>query len=76
MFVLPVFELEENVVPPKYKEELLILLRKKKAHIFHEEDCRPCHEVPKYDVGFIYSFNKLICRRFLYLLDFDRSLIL
>ncbi|KAL7642852.1 UNVERIFIED_CONTAM: hypothetical protein RMT77_006140 [Armadillidium vulgare] len=49
VFVLPVFELEENVVPPKYKEELLILLRKKKAHIFHEENCRPCHEVPKYD---------------------------
>ncbi|KAB7504671.1 Glycosyltransferase-like protein LARGE2 [Armadillidium nasatum] len=49
VFVLPVFELEENEVPPKYKEELLFLLLMKKAHIFHKNICRPCHEVPSYD---------------------------
>ncbi|ERL89876.1 hypothetical protein D910_07235 [Dendroctonus ponderosae] len=45
VFVLPIFEVLENQTVPETKSELLGMLKKKTAIIFHESVCVECHRV-------------------------------
>lgn len=46
-FVLPVFEVNQNVNIPEHKRELQGLFFDKKAIFFHENICPNCHAVPE-----------------------------
>ncbi|XP_075149572.1 beta-1,4-glucuronyltransferase 1-like [Haematobia irritans] len=48
VFALPVFEVVSNATIPQTKEELLPMLKAKKAILFHSRICKNCHAVPKY----------------------------
>ncbi|RXG56902.1 hypothetical protein Avbf_10717, partial [Armadillidium vulgare] len=50
VYVLPVFEVSKTEVLPNHKKELVLLLKKKKAFIFHENFCKACHEIPLFKV--------------------------
>lgn len=45
VFVLPVFEILENQSVPENKTQLLAMLKKKTAIIFHQGVCAVCHRV-------------------------------
>lgn len=51
VFVVPVFEVRKEVLPCQVetKEQLLTLLKKKAAIVFHHSICPQCHTIPKYE---------------------------
>ncbi len=49
VFVLPIFEVREDFLPPKTKTDLLKLLSKNYAIPFHSYICIQCHLIPKYE---------------------------
>ena len=49
VFVLPIFEVEENEVAPNSKNELIELVRKKRANRFHQYICGHCQRIPQFD---------------------------
>ncbi|KAA0189945.1 hypothetical protein HAZT_HAZT007437 [Hyalella azteca] len=51
VYVFPIFEVEENSLPPKTKEELIKMLDSKHAIPFHERICKPCHNIPHSEVS-------------------------
>ncbi|XP_017966347.2 beta-1,4-glucuronyltransferase 1, partial [Drosophila navojoa] len=48
VYPLPVFEIPENEQVPNDKLELLDLLQKRRAQLFHAKVCASCHKVPGY----------------------------
>ncbi|XP_023215139.1 beta-1,4-glucuronyltransferase 1-like [Centruroides sculpturatus] len=49
VYVLPVFEVEENSKVPDTKKELLEMMSSKKAVFFHKLVCDACHKFPDRD---------------------------
>ena len=47
VYVLPIFEIPDNVKPPETKTELQHLHKNAKAFVFHYKVCKWCHMVPK-----------------------------
>ncbi|KAL7642859.1 UNVERIFIED_CONTAM: hypothetical protein RMT77_006147 [Armadillidium vulgare] len=48
VYVLPVFEIEKDQLPPVNKSQLINMLDMKQAILFHERFCKQCHAIPNY----------------------------
>ncbi|EDW03074.1 beta-1,4-glucuronyltransferase 1 [Drosophila grimshawi] len=57
VYPLAVFEVNENESVPNDKSELLTLLGKGRAQIFHAKICKNCHKVPEYKSWINRAFN-------------------
>ena len=49
VYVLPIFEMEENVAFPRNKSELAMLHKNKTVIVFHQFFCSSCHKVPNFE---------------------------
>jgi len=49
VFVLPIFEIEENYDLPDTKEQLIDLIQGNVGIPFHKFVCPECHTIPKYE---------------------------
>ncbi|KAK7067084.1 hypothetical protein SK128_025292 [Halocaridina rubra] len=49
VYVLPVFEVKENLEVPRAKKELQRMLQRGDAIVFHENICPECHTIPNYE---------------------------
>ena len=49
VYVLPIFEMEENVAFPRNKSELAMLHKNKTVIVFHQFFCSSCHKVPSFE---------------------------
>ena len=66
VYVLPIFEMAENVTFPRNKSELAMLHKNKMVIVFHQCFCSSCHKVPSFEtwinqteIGMEFVFPKL-----------------